>query len=1225
VSSDLSQTVRKTLALSSEVVQRIEQLSADEGVPRKSLFVAAVVALLARYAGRDDISLVVHANGRARLIQVRLDGGPDSKQLLRRTWDALDVAARVDDVRAEQIVPGATSGRDVVVTLDTPDASFAGDLMVHAQRHSVQLLFRAERFENDAMTRIAEHLRALIAGLVDGAGPVSTIPIVHGEERAWVLARSNASTVKLDETLPSIVECFERHARGTPAAMALVDANRELTYRQLDEAANALCERLRATGIGPGMRVAMYLERGANAIIVFLAILKARATYVPIDTSYPAGRVTAILECAAPSLVVTCASCASAVAAFSKADKPVTLLLVDSVQDIPSAAPIASPRPPVQPDDAAYTFFTSGSTGQPKGVVVDHRSLANYVRAAFDAYGVRAGDRVLQTASLGFDLSLEEIIITLTAGAALVVRSARPIESVQSFFEECVEQRLTVLSITSALWHELTMRLADGTVALPPALRLVILGADAARPDVLVPWQRATGGRVRLVNTYGLTETTIVATVWEAGDQTLPGDWRVLPIGRPLRNVSAYVLDSSNELVPVGLAGEICIGGLAVARGYLGDDALTRARFLPDPFLPGGWMYRSGDRGILRSTGELEFLGRADYQIKIRGVRIELGEIESRLREHSGVVEAIVVAQKNKAGEMELDAHVMVSSHAVTTAQLRAHLERVLPAAAVPARMHVVDRFPLTPAGKIDRRALAAATAPAERPQFVAPQTPLQKLVATTTAEVLGMESVGLQDGFLALGGTSLSAVRAASVLGPRLGRRLRAQLFLEFPTLADVCAELERSDVEPRDPTPLLRQVEKDAILASDIVVTSPAGGPAPLASVLLTGATGYYGTFVLDELLRATQAHVVCLVRAKSPEAARARTVANLVRRGCSVDPAVLASRLSFLCADVAEPAFGLAPETFRSLSERIDAVFHVAAHVSMLLPYDAVRASNALAVEWVLRLATTGRPKTVHHVSTVEVLVDTDRRAVGALSERLAASSPARLESGYGQSKWVAEKLIEQARKLGVRAYVHRAGRLTGHSATGAFNDDDFLVHLLDACGRIGAAPVLDVYVDMTPVDAASRALVRLAKTEPAGETFHLVHPKSPTWGYLVEIAVGLGYPLRFVTHSKWRSLLNDVTLGDQRPTFLHYLASLSQDEIEASLRGGYEAKATHAALGPRFDWPPLDARLVATYLRALSDAGRFELGTSPRRLASAAPGARASGRMVAGEIYCERDPS
>jgi amino acid adenylation domain-containing protein/thioester reductase-like protein len=1221
VSSEATDFTRRRLAISAELADALEQRADEEGAERESIFVAALVALLVRYSGRDDVSLEVAARGQAWRVQLRLDADPDAWQLFGRTALALSHSAGRDpgdstdsppsEVRTEQVLPGAVGGVRVLTRLDRSTPFGDADLVVDVEPHALDLHFRSTRFEDQAPARIAEHLRALVEGLARATGPVSAIPLVHGEERAWVLAQSNAANIDLEERLPDVMECFEEQVRSAPQAIALVDGPRQFSYRELDAAANALCDALRARGVGSGVHVVTYLERGAEAIIAFLGILKARGTYVPVDTSYPAARVAVILASARPRLVLTSASHAVALGALSTAEMPLALFFMESLQSSASARA----RPEVRVDDPAYLFFTSGSTGRPKGVIVDHRALGNYVRAARQAYGVTSRDRLLQAASLGFDLSLEEILITLTAGAALVVRSAGPIESVQAFFAECLAQRLTVLSITSALWHELTLRIADGSAQLPPGIRLVILGADVARPDILPIWQRATRGQVRLVNSYGLTETAIVATVWEASDAPLSGEWRALPIGRPLRNVSVYVLDAKGELAPVGISGEICIGGRAVARGYLDDEELTRSRFVRDPYVPGGWMYRSGDQGVLRSSGQLEFLGRADFRVKVQGVRVELGEIEARLREVRGVVEAVVVARSNPAGETQLDAYVMSSSSEVTSTGLRAHLEAVLPLAVVPTRIHVVERLPLTAAGKLHRRALAAAPPDSTRTPFIAPRTPLEKLVASTLAEVLGLEGVGLHDGFLALGGTSLSAVRAASVLGPRLGRRVAAQLFLECPTLGDICAAVARPASGSFDWLHPLRALQADALLASEIAphrALPPHEGP--LESVLLTGATGFFGAFVLAELLRNTRARVVCLVRAPSLESARARIATALSQRGCSVASDVLGARVSYVCGDIARPWLDLTPDGFQGLSADVDTIIHAAARVSMLLPYETLRASNAVGLQWVLRLAMMGRPKTLHHVSTVDVLADTDPSEPDALAERPAGASPALLTGGYGQSKWVAEKLVERARARGIQAKIYRPGRLMGHSANGAFNDNDFLVQLLDACGRIGTAPVLDVQVDITPVDAAAAALVRLASVGSDRHVLHLVHPQTLSWGELIETAIAQGYPLRLVPHARWSSALQELAAADEQTTFLEYLAGLSSAEIEASLRGGYAVDATRAALGRDFEWPPIDARLIATYLRAMSDAGRFWIGPRPR--SSVSPlSSRSSSRLAA----------
>ncbi len=1194
--------------------------------------IGVVAGLLTRYSGKTAVTLRVDVDGVARRLRVDVDGAPSTGELVSRAEVAL-AAAVADESRSEgHALPGIVDDADVHVVLGPVTDTEGADLVISASKGGIDLDFGA-RIEAIAADRITSHVSTLIAAMASAADaraavamPVACLPLVDGEEHAWLLARSNACNILWNEALPSVVALFEAHARKTPDAPALQEGARTYTYAETNAAADALAALLRARVGDENRRVAVYLERGAYAVIAFLGILKARATYVPIDVTYPQGRVAAILAVAAPAVLLTRAAL-SADASASLEFAPPRVLVDDPARDEAEGARIVDVPPgatTVRPDDIAYTIFTSGSTGQPKGVVVDHRALASYARAVTDAYGLGAHDRVLQAASLGFDLSLEEIVITLTAGACLVFRSAAPIASVQSFVAECDAARLTVLSITSALWHELTLRLDDGSVRLPERVRLVILGADVARPDILTVWRRATDPSIRLVNSYGLTETTIVATVWEDTRAPLGEGLRALPVGRPLRNASTYVLDAHSAFVPVGVAGEVCVGGLAVARGYLGDEALTRARFVPDPFLPGHLMYRTGDRGILGAGGDLQFLGRADYQIKVNGVRIELGEIETRLRELPGVVEGVVVAQKNHAGETELDAHVMVTSSAVTAEALRAHLQLVIPLAAVPARFHVVDRFPLTPAGKIDRRALAARVTPSLRVAGVdqtPPSTPTEELVVRAIAEVLGRPSVGVLDDFVRLGGTSLAAVRAASLLAHRMSRPVRAQVFLDGRTLREASADLASPMHTHATSLVPLGSIARDQALDPAIVALGDVAGRGTLANVLVTGATGFFGAFVLAELLRETSGHVTCIVRAASLEEARARLVANAERLECGIEPDAW-SRVTAVAGDLAAPFLGLAPADYKRLAATVDTVFHVGARVNMMLPYSALRGSNVVAVESVLRFATTARAKTVHHVSTVEVLADTDPGDPQARQERRAAATPELLHEGYGQTKWVAEKLVEEARARGIHAYIHRPGRLMGHSRTGAFNAEDFLVRMLAACVELGAVPHLETTVDLTAVDDASRMLVRLARRCPSRvDTFHLVHPEGKTWASLVADLGRTGARVQLLPHAEWQELLQKRAATSERGDFLRYLAGMSGDVLEAQIAGGFASDKTRAVLEADVSCAPVDARLLATYIRALGTAGIFPAPTpslSPKTRGSVFPPPRdARGRVQSAE--------
>jgi amino acid adenylation domain-containing protein/thioester reductase-like protein len=994
-------------------------------------------------------------------------------------------------------------------------------------------------------------------------------------------------TIDLRAAAACIHERLDATAQQRPDTIAVVDGETTMTFAELSRRARVLARRMRAAGVTRGALVAIHLERSCDSVAGLWAASLAGAVYLPIDIDYAPGRVAAILERARPALVLSRAALADRLPSGAR------VLLVAPGDCLPADAEAEVPSP-AMPDDAAYALYTSGSTGVPKGVVVEHRSLVNYVDAAAEAYGFVAGDRVLHGASLGFDLSIEEILVTLCAGGTLVLRSAAMLDSVSAFLDECRQRALTVVSITSVLWHELTARLADGTAELPGTLRLVILGADAARADVLADWQRASRGRVRLINSYGLTETTVVATIWEAGREPIDPSLRSLPIGKPLRNVSVYVLDERQRQVVPGAVGEVCIGGLAVARGYLGDEALTAARFVADPFLPGGRMYRTGDRGRLLASGDLEFLGRDDHQVKIRGHRVELGEIEARLRQQPGIREAVVVRIPER--DDELVAFATHDGRPFDLGQLRAALAQSLASYMLPARIELLDAFRLTSAGKIDRRVLAelATRGRQRRDSFIPPETSLQQQVATVVAESLHLAQVGLDDDFTALGCTSLAALRAASVLGARFGLPVGARLLYEASTVRALAATLGRmaqGDAAPHDEARELDLLASDARLDATIEAPAASSPPTAPATVLLTGATGFFGSFLLASLLEQTDAHVHCLVRAATPDQAAKRLRAALAARHCDIDPRLLAERVTAVPGDLEQPWLGVRDPLRTRLLQTVDAIYHAGATVSYVLPYRSLREANSLAVERVLRFAVTGRPKRVHHVSTIGVVPAPE--ASGALpDERFVADDASQLPDGYARSKWVAERLVSEARLRGVEVTIHRPGRLMGHSLTGAFNPADFLVQLLATCAAIGAAPELDAAVDVTPVDFASDALVELSLSRPAEpRVFHLLSPHPVAWQSLVAGVAERGWPMPLMPFEVWRArCLAGAARAAQLQgggDFSIYLAGLSQREVADLLTAGASSQRTARCL--RRKCPRVDDALLDAYVRELARCG------------------------------------
>jgi amino acid adenylation domain-containing protein len=518
-------------------------------------------------------------------------------------------------------------------------------------------------------------------------------------------------------------------------------------------------------------------------------VLKAGAAYVPVDPVNPPERIAAMFADAAVAAVLSEDRLAGKVS-----HRGVPVLRVDA--DGPGAARPAGTGvlPPARPGDAAYVIYTSGSAGVPKGVEVPHRALTNYTLDAADRYRIGPGDRVLQFASIGFDASAEEIYPALISGACLVLRNDRMLASPDAFLAACAAQAVTVLDLPTAYWHDLAAALEQGTATLPDTLRLVIIGGESAAPRWVAAWQDRVGTRVRLVNTYGPTEATIVATSFDVtGTDAAAGT----PIGWPVANTRAYVLDDGCQPVPVGVVGELYLGGAGLARGYLNRAGLTAARFVADPFGPAGSrLYRTGDLARYRADGALVFVARGDRQIKLSGYRVEPGEVEAALRRLPGVADAAVVRHSRPG---QLLAYVTPSDTVLPTGdELRTSLRAVLPGYMVPVQYVTLPALPRTTTGKIDYAELSALEPPSSPNQPDAardlPRTPEERALAAIWHELLDVAVIGRHDDFFVLGGHSLLATRVLARVNERLGVDLPLRTLFESPTIAALATHLRQA-----------------------------------------------------------------------------------------------------------------------------------------------------------------------------------------------------------------------------------------------------------------------------------------------------------------------------------------------------------------------------------------------------------------------------------------------
>ncbi len=763
---------------------------------------------------------------------------------VRRGRDLFDSLIIFENLPGEEMLATWQQGFEVTDVFRTEDRTgYPLALAVFPEeRLGLQLTAAASERSGEAVERTLERLEVLLLGLAQRAdapeAKVGDLSPVGEEERRRVTLDWSGACVESLASGPPVHRTIAERAAASPQAPALVapaaddtlDGARVVSYGELAERTTRLASHLRARGVGAETRVAVALERGPDLVVSLLAVLEAGGAYLPIDPADPAERLRFLLEDGDVRVLVTAGAAAEALAGAMtpvlesppSGTGPAVVRLDAEADAIARSAPLPPAR--VAPEQAAYVIYTSGSTGRPKGVVVPHAALAHHTAAALDAYGLRPHDRVLQFASASFDASAEEIYPALAAGAALVFRTPGMTGSTARFLDACAAWELTLLDLPTAWWHELAAALGEpGGGRLPESVGTVVIGGEAARADRLARWLRHAGASARLVNTYGPTEGTIVSTRWRppAGAASPDGEAAV-PIGTPLPGVRVHVADRRLEPVGVGVTGELLLAGGGLARGYLGRPALTAERFVPDPFAAergaaGERLYRSGDLARWSEAGELEFRGRTDRQVKVRGFRVECGEIEARLAEHPAVREAVVVARRDATGADVLVAYP-VWRDGVAAAErpdppaLRRFLAERLPAWMVPSLVHPLAALPLTASGKVDRNGLPeperpTATAGEQAADDAAP-TPVEETLAGIWARVLGVERVAIGADLFDLGAHSLMITQVIARCRDAFDVELPLEAFFEEPTIAGQARRVEGAE---RGQLPPIRPLPRD------------------------------------------------------------------------------------------------------------------------------------------------------------------------------------------------------------------------------------------------------------------------------------------------------------------------------------------------------------------------------------------------------------------------------
>ncbi len=832
---------RQGLRIPNSLTQALKTFASHEQASLFMCLLAALKTLLYRYTGQTDLLVGTPIAGRnsgmlegvignfANVILLRTDlsGDPTFRALLKRvratTLQAyehadLPLCMLAETLRGQQIndigfpfevmlnfrnFPSETVGFAGLQTaefqFDDGIARFPLSLDVIEKSDGLSCFFEYDtgRVDKATITQLVGAFQALLEGVVVNPDrPIGAIPLpaAFGLRRPESV-RTNVATD--NQQHGGIHHLFEAQAERTPNAIAVAQEGTSLSYAGLNRRSNQLAHYLRQVGVCPDTLVGICVERSVNMAIGLLGILKAGGAFVPLDPAQPKERLAFIMEDTKIDVILTQEQLLDLLP-----PSKVQTVLLDA--DWPKIAQVKDTNPSsgTQQEHLAYVIYTSGSTGRPKGVLINHRGVINHSLAVRRHFALQAKDRVAQCTSLNFDISVEEMFPSWVSGATVILCPSRVFFPSVELCKWIAEEEIAVLNLPTAFWHAWLNELEKTQQSLPSTLRLVVVGGEKAGRQPLTRWHRLVGTNIRWINTYGPTEATVTTTVYEPiSDADWHDEAAEIPIGRPITNSEVYVLDRYLQPAPIGMPGELHIGGHGLARGYLNQPGLTAERFIPHPFSSdaGARLYKTGDLVRYRPDANLEFLGRLDNQVKIRGFRIEPGEIECVLSQHLAVRDAVVLAHENNPGDRRLVAYVVSKQKpAPTVSELRSFIKEKLPEYMLPSAFMFLDALPLTPNGKLDRKALPAPdqTRPELDKCLIMPRDTIEFELTEIWEKLLGVKPIGVRNNFFDLGGHSLLAVRLFAEIEKALGRRLPVATIFQSPTIEQLSGILRQEEL---------------------------------------------------------------------------------------------------------------------------------------------------------------------------------------------------------------------------------------------------------------------------------------------------------------------------------------------------------------------------------------------------------------------------------------------
>jgi len=1156
---------------------------------------------------------------------------------------------------------------------------------------TMAFVFNVNKFTQNSIHKLIQHFILVTEKIIsDPEADVAHFSILTASEKRKLL---NKWSKPIHSSMPppapttGVHDLFAMQAQERPDRLAVASSKYSLTYRELDEKSNQLAHTLLVNNVKKTDIVAVLMDRTPALLVAMLAIFKIGAIYVPMNPKYPDDRIQFILNDCAPTCILV-----NTIERIPKDQHAKTVIVDDSYQRL-SALDTQHTPSTTTANQVAYIIYTSGTTGQPKGVMIRHQSLINLSHWYHTIFSITPEDRASQFASQAFDSFFCETIPFLCTGASVHIIDDHDKLIPATLLRWLASEHITVCDLPTAYAQVLFNMLWPDNLSL----RLIKIGGESLShyPDKVFSFD--------IWNTYGPTEATVETTYIKIHQKNTPLEKQPYhhlppPIGKPIVNAEIYIVDQHLEPVPIGDVGELLIGGAGISLGYLNRKQLTRTKFIRNIFNASSEekLYRTGDLARWLDDGNLEFIGRVDHQIKVRGYRIELSEVESTIRQYPDVQEIVVLAKEMITGQKTLCAYLVpnldkiripyherclvansdsefveaatddiskeglaitrfsgnvkpgqvirihlrlpgssdplwlsgkvvwqqeertgiafennskqkklldksikyyLATHnlmetlhsAATQRSIRQALKRKLPDYMIPTVFTLLPQFPLTFNGKIDWKSLPPPH-DFERlldRQYVAPRTETEKIIADIWGDILNLKQISVTDNFFDLGGNSLLVSQLSIKILQQFNLSIPLKLFFDLPFIPILAEYIDSNGQQYTVQSNIQDEINHDSILPDEI--------EPPLAhedfknprGVLLTGAAGFLGIYLLRELILQTDAKIYCIIRKGQFDSPAKRLMENIHHYGLEEDITLANRRIVIITGDISLDQFGIPSENYENLAEKIDAIIHCGAQVNTMASYVTVRNSNVQGTLEVIKFATHKISKAIHYVSTLSAAYKKD--AYGNFTEEFPDADLGNLVGGYAISKWVSERLLTQIKNRGLPISIYRSGYILGQSDTGITNFNDALLLLIKGCIQLGYAPDWKETISILPVDFVSKSMIAIAFLHPENsQVYHLDHPNGILWNDLIAWLNNYGFPIKHCSHTEWRLMLMQITPENALYHFLPYYLSLENEPVTP---GTNIEHTKHLLREIGLEFPTIDDHLLRLYMNYLCETGFF----------------------------------